>query len=158
MNEHGFPRAAHTPMHSVRLLQLRLALAACLPLVCGVAAAAPQPGSMDGTWVNIDPTSRGIPMIEIEKDKLHPYGACQPKWCDWGEIKARGFAPSVEGGLPVALFAESHQGFADVKLAVVLEQSGRLRVEVFTHFTDDSGRADYYSTSFFERGRLPFAP
>jgi hypothetical protein len=127
-----------------------------VPFFAGFAAAQSRANPFDGSWVNIDSTSRGMAMIEIAGNMIHPYGACQPRFCDMGEIKASSFAYSVNGGAPAALFAEANQGFAEQKIVVVLEQGDRLRVEVLTHFTDGSHRADYYMVGYFMRGRQPY--
>ena len=152
-------------MKAVRMI-LRFTLvasASCsvfLP-VCGVFAGAQSPvvtNDMNGTWFNVDAKTRGLVQIEIKGNKIHPYGACHPDPCDWGVLKAKSFAQTVDSGLAVALLAKQNTGFSHVEITLSLERDGRLRAEVFTHFTDGSGRADYRSINYFMRRRQAYAP
>jgi hypothetical protein len=134
-------------------------MAILLP-VCGAPAAPAQAASndMNGTWFNVDTHTRGLVQIEIRDNKIHPYGACHPDPCDWGKLKAKSFAQNVDSGLAVALMAKQNTGFSHVEITLSLERGGRLRAEVFTHFTDGSGRADYRSVDYFTRRRPAYAP
>ena len=111
--------------------------------------------SLDGDWVNVDPNTRGIVEIVIAGRKVHPYGACHPTACDWGVIKAKSFASSVNSSDIGRLVAKKDNGFSQVEITLSLEADGRLRAERFTHFTDRSGRADYSAVDYFQRGGQP---
>lgn len=146
---------------------LRLALiattsAAIILPVCGAPAAPAQApaviGSMNGTWVNVDPKTRGLVRIEIRDKKIHPYGACHPDPCDWGVLKAKVFAASVDSDSAVALLAKQSTSSQRSEITLSLERNGKLRAEIFTHFTDGSGRADYRSIDYFTRIRPAYAP
>jgi hypothetical protein len=126
---------------------------ATLLLAAGAMKAQRPAGPMDGTWFNVDPATRGLTSIQIQGNVLHPYGSCHPQACDWGAIKAKGFANDVNSGGFTALRAKANQGFATKEIVATLEPDGRLRVEVFTHFTDDSKRPDYRAVDYFARGR-----
>lgn len=136
-------------------------MAILLP-VCGTPAAPAQAptatNDMNGTWFNVDANTRGLVQIEIHDNKIHPYGACLPNPCDWGVLKAKSFAQTVDSGLAVALVAKQSTSFSHVEITLSLERDGRLRAEAFTHFTDGSGRADYRTVNFFTRRRSAYAP
>jgi hypothetical protein len=59
----------------------------------GASAETPQPSpataAFDGTWVNKDTATRNIPRLIISQTgteaKVHAFGKCSPKDCDWGE-------------------------------------------------------------------------
>jgi len=111
---------------------------------------------IDGDWLNVDPNTGGIVKILIDGKKIHPYGACHPTACDWGTIKARSFASSVQSSDAVRLVAKKNNNFDQVEITLSLESDGRLRADVFTHFTDGSGRADYSTVNYFSQGRRPY--
>jgi hypothetical protein len=113
---------------------------------------------LDGDWKNIDPHARGIDVIVIAGKKVHPFGVCHPKDCDWGVIKAKSFASSVDSADISKLVAKKYTGFSSVEMTIALLRDGRLRVDTFTHFTDGSGRADYSDVNYFQRSVNPFAP
>lgn len=138
--------------------------AACLSASLGIriapraaAQGAAAIGALDGTWVNVDPATRGLVRIAIDAKKIHPYGACHPDACDWGVLKAKSFAASVDSSNATALQAKKVTSFSRAEITLSLESDGRLRAEVFTHFTDGSGRADYRTVNYFVRGRAPYA-
>jgi hypothetical protein len=58
----------------------------------------------------------------------------------------------------VALLAKQNTSFSHAEITLSLERDGRLRAEVFTHFTDKSGRADYRTVNYFTRRRPAYAP
>jgi hypothetical protein len=96
--------------------------------------------------------------ILIDGKKIHPYGACHPAACDWGTIKAKSFASGVQSSDVVRLVAKKNTNFDQVEISLSLESDGRLRADVFTHFTDGSGRADYSTVNYFAHDRRPYAP
>lgn len=113
---------------------------------------------MNGTWANVDPNTRGLVRIEIRDRKIHPYGACHPDLCDWGVLKARSFAASVDSSSATALLAKQTTSFSRSEITLSLEADGRLRAEILTHFTDQSGRADYRSVDYFTHYRPLYIP
>jgi len=119
------------------------------------AQGAPQ-NPLDGDWVNVDLT-RGIIEIIIDGKKVHPYGACQPIACDWGVIKAKSFASSVNSTEISTLVAKRYKHSVDVEITLSLLGDGRLRAETFYHFTDASGRRDYSTVYYYRRSVRPFA-
>jgi hypothetical protein len=113
---------------------------------------------LDGDWLNVDPNTRGIVEIVVTGKKIHPYGRCHPTDCDWGTIKAKSFASSVQSSDISKLVAKKNNGFNQVEITLSLGADGRLRSESFTHFTDGSGRADYSAVDYFQRGRRSYTP
>ena len=134
---------------------------------------------LDGAWKNVDAHTRGIDVIVIAGKKIHPFGACHPKDCDWGvlKLKARRVAssgnPTYISKLvikhPAQSFAydpmarltyEDDQVVTDetVKIMISLLPDGRLRVDTITRFIDGSHRAKYGTVNYFRRVQSPFAP
>jgi hypothetical protein len=137
-------------------------VAICILAVLGASALPAQhsfsSGGLNGSWVNVDPNTRGLVRIVIDDRKIHPFGACHPDPCDWGNLKGNILAAGVDASNATALMAKKSTNFDKVELTVSLESDGRLRAEVFTHFTDGSGRADYRTVNYFIRGRIPYVP
>jgi hypothetical protein len=102
-----------------------------------------------GTWVNCDHQTRGLIRIMItaagNEINLHAFGACSPTPCDWGQVNGLVYADNVTATPAVAFTAVYTFAFKQTTLVGHL-RNGALMVESFDHFTDKSGRADYYST------------
>jgi hypothetical protein len=112
------------------------------------------PKDLLGTWINCNKSTRGIVKVIIEKDGnnlfVHPYGSCHPNPCDWGKLKALAYAESVSDTKDIAFTASHKPGFKETIITGHL-CSGCLIVETFNHFTDNSGRSNYYSRECFYR-------
>ena len=110
-----------------------------------------------GTWVNTNSNTRGIKKVIIlnrgAQQKVHAYGACSPRACDWGERNAYAYGSNVSSNLRTStriMTATYKKGFSTTQL--VMRRIGRfLHVESFTRFTDRSGRSNYYSHAKFKR-------
>jgi len=125
-----------------------------LPVCAALAAPsqAPTPiNDLNGTWVNVDPHASEFSRLVIEGTTIHPYAACQPRPCDWGEVEARIYGASVRSPIPIAMTATVDNHFDQVVITLLLEADGRLRIDSFTHFTDGSRRADYHSSGYLVR-------
>jgi hypothetical protein len=113
------------------------------------------PGTLLGTWVNVNPATAGVVKIVMTLSgatlSVHPYGACSPTPCDWGHQNGITYAPNVGSPQPVAFSAVFPAGFKTTIVAGHFE-GGLLRVETFNHFTDGSNRSDYYTSELFRRG------
>jgi hypothetical protein len=132
-----------------------------LPICSARPAPAQQPAarnSLNGTWINVDPATRGIVRIQINGEKVHPYGACHPDLCDWGVLKAKSFASTVDSKNSIALLTKKKTSFNQSQLTLALGAGGKLRVEVLTHFTDGSGRTDYRTVDTFARNLAAYVP
>jgi len=105
-------------------------------------------GPILGTWVNCDHQTRGIVRLMIAaagtEVTIHGFGACSPTPCDWGAVNGLVYADNVTATPAVAFTAVCTFAFKQTTIVGHL-QNGALIVETFDHFTDKSGRADYYS-------------
>ena len=118
-------------------------------------------GSLDqftGTWTT---SGRSLTRIQITRShdqvKLHAFGACHPQDCDWGEVIAQPYAPAVDASVSTAtnaITAQYNTSFSKRFLAIVPGNSPEeLRVEIFTVFTDDSGRSPNYHSVILHRSQ-----
>lgn len=115
-----------------------------------------------GTWVNIDPNTRGVTRLVIRRVgntvRLRVFGKCHPTDCNWGVVQAFAFGPSVSTN-PLtqtrALLGRFAPAYA--RQTVIVERAGpnRLRAKVLTRFVDNSGRSDYTQTHIFRRASRP---
>jgi hypothetical protein len=106
-----------------------------------------------GDWKNTDPSSQSLTRVLITgADQLvvHPWGKCQPSDCDWGPAPGISLPPA-DGSFVVVW----DQKFAFHTLLLSLEEDGRLKVSLKTHFTDNSGRRDLEITEFFTKTAVP---
>jgi len=103
-----------------------------------------------GTWTNVDHATRDIVKIVISAAgsalKVDVFGACVPTPCNWGSVSAIGYAANVSSSPAVAFSANYTFSFS--KVVVTGHISGKdLILEVFTEFTDGSGRSNYYASN-----------
>lgn len=107
-----------------------------------------------GTWVNVNHETRDLlrVMIGLKANEItvHAFGACQPNPCDWGQVIGKLFAETVASVPGIAFVAPFKFEFAEITLTGHLYQ-GAMFIESFTHFTDHSGRADYYSVDVMSK-------
>lgn len=119
-------------------------------------AAVVGPAALVGTWNACDAATRGLVRVVIRSSgtgiTVHAYGACTPSPCDWGSVSGRAYAANVSSNAAIAFTAHYRFSFSEVIVTGVLD-NGSLIVETFTHFTDGSGRSDYYSKGYFCKGR-----
>ena len=112
-------------------------------------AAAVVSAPLAGTWKNINQSTRDLVKVVIAAAgsgiKVEAFGACSPTPCDWGSVAGLAYAASVSSSPAVAFSAQYRFSFSQVILVGHL-QGKNLIIETFTHFTDGSGRSDYYST------------
>ncbi len=107
-----------------------------------------MPAPLVGTWVNCDHQTRGLVRLMIAANgpaiTVHGFGACSPTPCDWGNVSGLVYADNVTSTPAVAFSAVYTFSFKQTTIVGRL-LNGALIVESFDHFTDKSGRADYYS-------------
>ena len=112
------------------------------------------PSTIVGTWVNVDHATRDIVRLVIEPNgneiTVHGFGACVPNPCDWGKTKGMIYSASVATTPAVAFTAAYNFGFKQTTLTGHL-YNGALFVESFNHFTDDSGRDDYFTLDIMSK-------
>lgn len=106
-----------------------------------------------GNWENSDRNTRGITRLQITPSgnnlRVHAWGSCSPKDCDWGVVTATPYAAKVDDNLARAArtaTAVFKQGHADTILIIKLAGRKQLTVESYTRFKDGGRRANYAST------------
>ncbi|HKN98573.1 MAG TPA: hypothetical protein VJX10_15745 [Pseudonocardiaceae bacterium] len=114
-----------------------------------------EPGALLGTWEALAPTvTKGIASLEIAPDgddvlvQAHGVGAGGP--VDWGTTRAELYADAHYLDNAPAFLATFDHGYMRVHLQARINR-GCLVVCVFTTFTDDSGRSDYFVRECFGR-------
>jgi len=113
----------------------------------------PSPINLLGTWVNVDSNTRGMVKLILGWAgtlRVHAYGACHPTPCAWGTVNGLTYGSSVTSSRAVA-FAATYQFNFKSTIVTGSLQGGMLVVETYDHFTDSSGRFDYYSRYTFRR-------
>jgi hypothetical protein len=119
-------------------------------------AAVVGPAALVGTWNACDAATRSLVRVVIAASgsaiTVHSFGACTPTPCDWGSVHGLAYAANVSSNAAVAFTAHYKFKFKETIVTGVLD-SGSLRVETFNHFTDGSGRSDYYTRGYFCKGR-----
>lgn len=114
-----------------------------------VTAAAVTPAPLVGTWNNVNPATRDIVKVVIAAAgsgiTVDTFGACSPTPCNWGNVAGLAYAANVSSSPAIAFSAQYKFSFSQVILTGHL-QGKNLILESFTHFTDGSGRSDYYAT------------
>lgn len=117
-----------------------------------------SPANLVGTWTNVDHATRDIVKVVIAAAgsglTVHAYGACSPTPCDWGSVAGLAYSANVSSTASVAFTAQVKFSFAQVTLTGHL-QGNNLILEAFTHFTDGSGRNDYYAVDTMQRQVRP---
>ncbi len=142
------------------------ASAAALVLALGTSVLWPSHALADigqfvGAWQNVNSHDRGVIRLTVAHQgnavTVHVWGHCTPTPCDWGQVPAVQYGSGVQSTLPQqaqVLRAEYNQNFA--RRQVIIHHAGnQLRVEVLTHFTDNSGRSNYADTDLFNRVTAP---
>lgn len=139
-----------------------LSLAALVFTLAAASGVFAQTSQFVGNWENVDPNTSGVTKLTINKFQLfgatiitlRAFGQCVPTDCDWGTVTATAYAPSVSSNLDNtarALTATYNPGFA-VKQVVIRPLTGeRLQADIYTRFTDGSGRTNYNATYIFKR-------
>jgi hypothetical protein len=119
-------------------------------------AAVVGPAALVGTWNACDAATRSLVRVVIAASgsaiTVHAFGACTPTPCDWGAVPGLAYAANVSASAAVAFTAHYKFSFKETIVTGVLD-SGSLIVETFNHFTDGSGRSDYYTKGYFCKGR-----
>ena len=114
-----------------------------------------EPGALLGTWQALAPgATKGISTLEVLPDgadvlvRAHGVGVDGP--VDWGATQAQLYADAHYLDNAPAFLATFDHGYMRVHLQARINR-GALVVCVFTTFTDDSGRSDYFVRECFGR-------
>jgi hypothetical protein len=126
-----------------------------------VVVATPVPVTADsflGEWHNVQQDSPGIVRAQISHVgvlyQIHLWGQCHPDLCDWGNVQLYfysrdvGTSPNYAAYYGVAVY---QFGFETVYVLTQFINNQQLQIMTLTHFTDASGRSDYYASGIFQR-------
>lgn len=113
-----------------------------------------------GYWKNVDSGTSGVTTLDIGASgtdvSVHAWGKCHPTDCDWGEADLSfAYGPSVSSDLiseALAISAIWNKGFSETLMIIRPVEKARLQADVYTRFTDGSGRTAYTQSYTFERG------
>jgi hypothetical protein len=115
-------------------------------------------GEFVGGWRNSDPDTRGITRLDIRvtgsKVTVQAWGKCHPEDCDWGRVSATAYGPNVSANLQTSaqsVLATFQTRFSQTLLILDAARGRRLRTQVLTRFTDNSGRNNYSRSYSFVR-------
>jgi len=103
-----------------------------------------------GNWVNVDPNTRGMTRLLIERQSatgasFHGFGKCHPRDCDWGETAAS-LTGEVLRGVYRFSFKNTH---------IDVRRSGEdLQATVLDDYTERDGRTDR-RTAYLLRRKTP---
>lgn len=107
-----------------------------------------------GHWANADRATQGITRLEITRSgntyRVHAWGKCLPRDCDWGSVTAAAFGSSVRSPNPVVLKAVFSQSTSEQTL-VLRQQGAQISAELLTQFraARAAGRANYAASYRF---------
>ncbi|HYM68388.1 MAG TPA: hypothetical protein VEZ44_02225 [bacterium] len=136
-----------------------VSLAACAVVLVGICSTASASlGQFQGTWRNTDPNTGGVTALDIRvlgsNMTLAAWGRCHPSDCDWGRVDTNAYGPNVSSNLYAtadALSARFRTSFSETMVIVRPGGVDRVVAQVFTRFTDNSGRTPYMSVYTFYR-------
>lgn len=128
-------------------------------IVLGAGAAHAAVNDFVGQWTNQDTSTNDITRVTVTRTggtlRLNVFGRCSPSDCDWGAVNATAFASTAAGNVDNdadIVMATYTQGFA--RKTVLLRLNGsNIAYEVFTEFTDSSGRSNYHTSGRLQRAR-----
>jgi hypothetical protein len=120
-----------------------------------------------GQWRNQNTSTSDVTRVTVTRTggtlRLNVFGSCTPTDCDWGLVNATAFAATATGDADNdadVVMTTYTQGFA--RKTVLLRLNGaNIAYEVFTEFTDGSGRSNYRTSGRLVRdgivgpGRIP---
>jgi hypothetical protein len=111
-----------------------------------------------GKWKNVDPNTRGLSALQIDikgqRVGIQAWGRCHPSDCAWGYAEGTAYGPAVEANLAESAQAISTiylTSFSQMILIIRPVDGGKIRVELVTKFTDQSGRANTRRVDTFSR-------
>lgn len=112
------------------------------------ATAVAQVSQFNGTWLNDDANTAGIPGLIIKNSgqiiTVHGYGACQPTYCDWGTRNGT-YASS-----PFMVLFDFGNGLTH-QLAISFADGGGTHLQVV-----DTGSSSGVHTYFFHRSPVAY--
>jgi hypothetical protein len=117
-----------------------------------------------GAWRNSDENTSGVTRLDIRVTgasvSVQAWGKCHPEDCDWGRVAATAYGPNVSADLQASaqsLAATFQTNFSQTIMILEAAPMGRLRAQVLTRFTDNSGRKNYRELYSFVREQVSAA-
>lgn len=111
-----------------------------------------------GDWKNVNSATRSLTRLHLTVSGPHvtvrAWGRCHPQDCDWGTQQAVPYSPTTSAPpatAAVAVSAVFTTNFSETTLILRSSQGSRLIAQLFTRFTDQSGRSNYTVTERFSR-------
>lgn len=114
-------------------------------------------GDFYGKWVNVDTNTRGITGFSIFNNGspgigiINVYGSCHPSDCDWGKEKVIMYGASVIDNDYQFATAIYYQEFAQTIITMEFMDDGRIFLDYYTQFLDNSKRENYHAYDIFEK-------
>lgn len=106
-------------------------------------------------WVNIDPQSKSIKQVSIQARDGGTYinmiGSCSPTDCNFREESPTVTVNYNYDSETEILHVEWIFDFQIMTQELTITADNQLRVETLTHFTDNSGRADFEMVDYYTR-------
>lgn len=135
-----------------------LAICTILALPNHVGAAGESYKNFEGHWRNENPQVGELIQLDITfsgtEVNVKAWGDCKPNPCDLGRTEAHIYADGRNSNFSTgtrALTVTYAQSFSVKTLVIEPQPPSQLRVSMFTHFTDRSGRTDYVEYALFRR-------
>jgi type 1 fimbria pilin len=133
-----------------------LAMAAVL-LAFAAAPGHAQVSRFLGNWTSVDPAGN-LPRVLIRPAPggvtVQIWGKCTPAPCDWGTQPGVVYSPNVNTNPQtgaVAITSNFPQSFARRVVVIRPVGTNQIDVEVYTEFTDHSGRFNYVQRGLLRR-------
>jgi len=135
-----------------RILAAATALLAFVAVPCHA-----QASRFVGNWINVSP-SGNLPRVQINSIPggvtVHIWGKCTPTPCDWGTQPGLLYSPNAATNPltgAVAVTSSFPQSFARRTVVIRPLGTNQIEVEVYTEFTDHSGRHNYVDRNVLHR-------
>lgn len=134
-------------------------LVLCFLAIVVASGASAQLDQFPGYWTNVDPNTAGVTTLEIGVSgtdvTVHAWGKCHPTDCDWDvAYPSYAYGPDVSSDLiseALAVSAIWTTGFSETLMIIRPAGGDRLQADVYTRFTDGSGRTAYAQSYVFGR-------
>ncbi|MBN2534583.1 MAG: hypothetical protein JXB88_16990 [Spirochaetales bacterium] len=138
-------------------MKVKKMLCAALLILLVAAGLTAYEGDFYGDWVNVDPDTRGITRFGIVPSGspgiavVHAFGSCSPTDCDWGQEKLILYGASVVDKNYQFATAIYYKGYAQTIITMEYRDDGRIFLDYYTQFLDDSGRENYHAYDIYKK-------
>ncbi len=108
-----------------------------------------------GTWVNVNPRTRGIVKLMIARRgsvyMARGFGACHPRPCDWKWHRLDIGGKSITSNVMYWGISAWSESFKRVAMVIYVGKNKLLRVIIYNVFTDRSNRKNYEQKATMKR-------